>query len=115
MREIVELYNGLKFSIVDENENSITVVKRVTDLLVTHGYDPRKRTVQKVCGINIYPREYFCPMEYRSGKMTITDNTRTIHHFSESWMSPLERWMHRYVISLKKRMGKHVMSVFWKC
>lgn len=106
LREMVELYDGLKFSIVDENENSVTVVQHVTNLLIGHGYDPEKRMIQRVCGINIYPREYFCPQEYRSGELTITENTRTIHHFSESWMSPFERRMHQHVIALRKKHGQ---------
>ena len=106
LREMVDLYNGLEFSIVDKDESSITVIHHVTNVLIKHGYDPHKRAIQKVCGINIYPQEYFCPQEYRSGKITITENTRTIHHYSESWMSPFERWMHQYVISLRRKNGQ---------
>ena len=32
----------------------------------------------------IYPTEYFCPIEYATKKMTITENTRTIHHYMAS-------------------------------
>lgn len=106
LREMVELYDGLTYSIVDENEKSVTVVQRVTRLLNRHGYDPRKKTIQTVCGINIYPREYFCPQDYRTGEITITENTRTIHHYSASWMSPLERRMRQYVISVRKKRGQ---------
>lgn len=43
--------------------------------------------IQDVCGIKIYPMEYFCPINYKTGKMIITPNTRTIHHYAASWIS----------------------------
>ena len=112
LREMVELYEGMKFRTVDENESIVTVVRHVTNLLIGHGYDPEKRTIQRVCGINIYPREYFCPQEYHSGKITITENTRTIHHFSESWMSPAERLVHDWVIQLRRKQGQTRLVLF---
>ena len=38
-------------------------------------------------GFIVYPWEYFCPMEYLSSKIEISDNTRTIHHYTATWMS----------------------------
>lgn len=36
-------------------------------------------------GYCIYPTEYFCPMNSKTGELTITDNTISIHHFDLSW------------------------------
>src|SRR5574344_578528 len=38
-------------------------------------------------GVVIYPPEYFCPKDYVTGKLSITENTRSIHHFMASWIS----------------------------
>ena len=35
--------------------------------------------------VTIYPKEYFCPKDYTSGTIIITDNTYAIHHFDGSW------------------------------
>lgn len=37
--------------------------------------------------VTIYPFDYFCPKSHITNKITITDNTCTIHHFSGSWLS----------------------------
>ena len=41
-----------------------------------------------VKGIFIYPADYFCPISYYTGECHITDNTRTIHHYTATWKSP---------------------------
>ena len=35
--------------------------------------------------LHIFPKDYFCPKDYKTGKITITDNTYCIHHFAGSW------------------------------
>ena len=35
--------------------------------------------------LHIFPKDYFCPKDYKTGKITITDNTDCIHHFAGSW------------------------------
>ena len=35
--------------------------------------------------LHIFPKDYFCPKDYNTGKITITDNTYCIHHFAGSW------------------------------
>ena len=37
------------------------------------------------------PREYLCPMDYYTGKKTITKNTYAIHHYSASWTSKVTK------------------------
>lgn len=36
--------------------------------------------------IYIYPNEYFCPLNYYTGELTITPRTRSIHHYHASWV-----------------------------
>lgn len=45
-----------------------------------------------VSGLRIYPIEYFCPLNYYTHKMDITENTRTIHHYMSSWVSRHNRF-----------------------
>ncbi len=46
-------------------------------------------------GIYIYPPEYFCPMDYGTGIVTITDKTRSIHHYTASWQNERDKKIHR--------------------
>ena len=46
--------------------------------------------IEKIDNIYIYPPEYFCPLNYDTGKMNITDKTLAIHHYTASWHSKLD-------------------------
>lgn len=68
----------------------ITIVRIVTDILIHHGLSHSDKPVT-VKGITIYPWDYFCPVEFMSNKLEITENTRTIHHYSASWMTWIDK------------------------
>ena len=36
--------------------------------------------------LSIYPKDFFCPYDLVDGKIKITENTYTIHHFAGSWI-----------------------------
>ncbi len=78
----------------------LTVVNHCTDLLIKNGLKPTNK-FQTVAGINIYPVDYFCPLEDATGILTITENTRAIHWFSKTWIDKpmwyftVTRFLHR--------------------
>jgi hypothetical protein len=37
------------------------------------------------------PQEYFCPMDYYTGKKTITQHTYSIHHYCATWTSSVTK------------------------
>lgn len=87
-KEILNSYSHLHFN-NSRGFNTTTVVEYITNMLTKYGL---KNTleIQEIEGILIYPKEYFCPINYDSGKIEITTNTYSIHHFAASWHSP---WM----------------------
>lgn len=46
---------------------------------------------QYCAGFTIYPVDYFCPISFETRKLAITKNTKTIHHFAESWVPKATR------------------------
>ena len=43
--------------------------------------------IQECGGITIYPTDYFCPRKERDkSEYTLTENTRTIHHYAGTWL-----------------------------
>ena len=101
-KTIIDSYRSTHFLIREFEYDQTTVVKRVTDLLVENGLKnvPGRQTV---CGVTIYPSEYFNPKDFTTGKITITDNTRSIHHFSMSWLDDEAVWEHK----IKKTLKNH--------
>ena len=88
--ELLDMYSTLHFKNSDGSNNTMTIVKYTTELLVTHGLQ-NVEGIQLIAGVYIYPKEYFCPKDYRTGEMRITGNTVAIHHFAESWVPLNER------------------------
>ena len=85
-----------------------------------HGFDVQKYQVNSVSNIlaedklqeleggieygseiYIYPPEYFCPKNYFTGEMHITENTRSIHHYAATWVNESRPLSER----LKKRIN----------
>lgn len=79
--ELIDAYRQRDFGATGE-----TVVTITTDLLCQYGLK-NMPVIQQVAGINIYPNDYFCPINYETGEMQITEHTRSIHHYSGSWLT----------------------------
>ncbi len=89
IKEIMNYYETHHYSYPDGHIEQIPIVPVTTEVLKRHGLKVSELPLALDCGIVVYPWEYFCPMEYLSNKLEITCNTRTIHHYSATWMS---RW-----------------------
>lgn len=69
--------------------NLRTVCERVTEWLEERGLK-LDGTTQNVAGYTIYAAEYFNPMDMQTGKIRISENTYSIHHYAASWCSKAE-------------------------
>lgn len=100
-KELLELYHVRHFINKDGTYNLKTIVDYTTEVLLKHGLK-NNNEVQFVAGIYIYPKDYFCPMDYVSGELKITDNTYSIHHYSASWHSEKEK----YAFVMRKKLNR---------
>ena len=41
---------------------------------------------QTVAGFTLYPKDWFCPKDHDTGRIELTENSHTIHHFDGSWL-----------------------------
>lgn len=85
MKQLVNYYEGLSFFSQDGEICYTNVVEHTTCILKEDGLI-NEDVIQTCSGITIYPKDYFCPIDYTTRKLVITDNTRTIHHYAESWV-----------------------------
>lgn len=89
-KEIIDFYDKIHFIKSDGTINEDTVVTYVTDILKKYGFK-QINEIQKIEDIYIYPPDFFCPLNYETGNLKITKNTRSIHHYSASWHSRLDK------------------------
>lgn len=88
-KEIIDYYHTIHFITEDGSQIMTTIVDYTTNILKKYGLK-NKCEIQYVAGIYLYPPEYFCPLNFNTGKLMITENTRSIHHFLASWFSTLD-------------------------
>lgn len=83
--EILNWYNTHHFitwtGVIEKNVVDIT-----TEILNKNGIEILDDGILRSSGILIYPKEYFCPKDYITGVMNITDKTKSIHHYSATWL-----------------------------
>lgn len=92
--------------------NLKNVVTRVTEILKDKGF-LGKNEVEMVDGTYIYPPEYFCPLNYKTGEIYITSNTYAIHHYTATWHSGLDKIINKieYNKYIKSKTMKHFFSL----
>lgn len=83
-KEILDYYAKIHFLI--EGNTTETVVTHTSKILKSHGWIGDGK-IEQIESVTIYPPEYFCPMDYKTGKLDITPNTRSIHWYTASWQS----------------------------
>lgn len=97
-KEIIDFYSSRSYLTEDS-----TVVTNVTRLLMGKGMENSDRE-QQVADITIYPSEFFCPMDSTTGKIEITPNTVSIHHYTCSWID--HKSLNYRLYALKKGLIK---------
>lgn len=81
---MLKSYNEDSFVLDDGQFNLKTVCQRETAFFEEHGLK-LDNTEQFILNTKIFPTEYFCPMNYVTKKLHITDKTYSIHHYAYTW------------------------------
>ena len=103
--EMVNLYSTFHFTNTDGASDLKNIVEITTEYLSARGLRNTDE-IQQCCGFTIYPKDYFCPIDYDTRELKITENTRTIHHYAESWVPRSTRFKN----ALSRLFGKRFMS-----
>lgn len=101
-KDIIDYYSKIHFYNEDGSLNQVTIVKHVTGILENKGLT-HTNELQQLEGVWIYPRDYFNPLDDNTGRLLITENTRSIHWYTKTWLNkqhPVRTWIvrriHRY-------------------
>lgn len=89
-RKLLDEYKDRSFYNSDGSINNTTNVVYITNACLKRGLVLNNKK-QNIDGFYLFPQDYFCAKSYETGKITITNNTYTIHHFAGSWFTNSER------------------------
>lgn len=111
-KELLDQYNERKFVQKDGSFDMTTNTVVITNYMIEKGL-VKNNTYQdfpELC--TMYPAEYFCPKDHRTGKIICTKNTVCIHHFAGSWVrhSFLQNLRHKSKLFLVKVFGDKIIS-----
>lgn len=105
MKELLDGYTSKHFLLEDGMTDLTTVVDYATGILQKHGLQDLDE-VQVRDGVTIYPPRYFCPRSMTTGKVEITKDTFSIHHYAASWETPANRFRGRVYRSMRRFLGE---------
>jgi mannosyltransferase OCH1-like enzyme len=103
LQDVMKYYENEHY-ITETGIKQIPIVPITTAVLIRYGFNC-KNEMQQVGDFIIYPYDYFCPIEYPLGKLEITLNTVSIHHYTESWMSLTDKIKMRFFAFLGTKHG----------
>lgn len=91
LSELMDTYKAIPFIKEDGSYDDTTCPERDTRVFVKHGLKGDNSFQILSDNIACLPKDYLSPKDYMTGEIAITDNTYTIHHFAESWMTEQEK------------------------
>ncbi len=93
VKKCLDEYESISFVKADGSFDLMTLPERVERNLLRNGYKllevPSIEAAKKITSnleIPVFPCDYFSPKSYVDGKIEITTNTYSIHHFAGSWL-----------------------------
>jgi mannosyltransferase OCH1-like enzyme len=110
IKEMYQSYNECHFINYDGTMNTETIVDRITTILIKRGLILNGK-YQQISNLSIYPVEYFSPKSYETGKINLTSNTYSIHHFAASW-KPRYQKTEKYIWNLLGLPNYQLISRF---
>lgn len=84
-------YHLYNFIISDGVYNLTTCVEYTTNLLKKNGLILNNKK-QRVMECTIFPSDFFCPLDMNTGRLHLTSNSYSIHHYSGSWAPATENY-----------------------
>lgn len=108
-KEILQGFQKLNYYSPDGERNNYTMIPMVTDILSAHGMK-QDGTLQEIQGVTLYPDDYFCPMNALTGVITKTPNTRSIHHYTMSWLSEKQQKKLAVTRVIRRYLGTEILQ-----
>lgn len=90
IKEIRDTYEKLSFVNEDGSLNLIASPIYQTEFLKEKGLIYSEQ-IQNICGMTIYPKKYFNPMDLNTGKIVLEKDTFSIHHYAGSWLDSKQK------------------------
>lgn len=110
-KDLLDQYQNRVFLLPDGSYDMTTNTTIITNYMLDKGLILNNQ-FQDFPGLcTMYPADYFCPKDHRTGKIKCTKNTVCIHHFAGSWLEHgfVKDLRHNVKIFLIKALGERLI------
>lgn len=111
-KELLDMYDNRKFIMADGSFDMTTNTTVITKYMLGKGLvlNNRYQDFPGLC--TMYPAEFFCPKDHRTGKIKCTHNTVCIHHFAGTWLEHnfFSDLRHNSKVFFVKLFGEKIIS-----
>lgn len=103
IKKLMDDYSGISFvkenGDIDKTTCPVRNTKTMEDYLKRKVNFQEKTVIENTC---FFSKEYFCPLDYQTKELNITEKTYAIHWFNGSWMTKFEKF---------KKMIKRILKI----
>ena len=99
IKELLDDYNDIHFILPDKSLDLTTNVHRITNHCLKYGLQ-LNNSKQTINGFTFLPKDYLCTKSYQDGKIYLTENSYTIHHFAGSWVPKKRKIIKNIVLKI---------------
>lgn len=85
-RKLLSYYDNRHF-ITPQGLDLTTNCKIITDMTFDNDTNQLQNGFYELKDVTMYPQEVFCPLDWETKELNITNNTYSIHWFSGSWIN----------------------------
>lgn len=111
INKMFSYYQGKKFISADGIMNQTPNSKILTDILLNEGLILNNMH-QSLPSFELFPTEYFCPINQATQEIVVTKNTYCIHYLSGSWLSKKDRVSRSLKVFLGNVFGYSIVNNF---
>ena len=104
--ELLKYYDNRHFILPDGRLDITTNVEIITAMTLKM-YEVELNNSFQVIGdkVVLFPFDYLCAKHWENGKIKITENTYTVHHFNGSWLTEEDKLTYEQFKKLRKYCG----------
>ncbi|MBR6148813.1 MAG: glycosyl transferase [Lachnospiraceae bacterium] len=88
---------------MDLTTNVITITNKCMELGLQ-----KNNKFQIINGFVLYPKDFFCPKNYKTGDIDVTENTVAIHHFDGTWLPKRTKMWNDFERACRIKGGKTI-------
>ena len=102
VKSVLDEYEKASFYKQDGTLNLKACTEYTTEYFESLGYK-REDVNQNINNAHIFGSKYFCPIDYNTGDIKITDETISIHWYNMSWLKESDRLIRLKEIEIRRR------------